>query len=51
MFRICCYDKPTNSLISAMHQVVIIFRATVAEDTGFNLKFRKSPYLDMFFFD
>ncbi|VDK87239.1 unnamed protein product [Litomosoides sigmodontis] len=38
----CCYDKPANSLISSLHQAVIIFRATVAEDTGFNLKFRKT---------
>ncbi|CAG9538218.1 unnamed protein product [Cercopithifilaria johnstoni] len=41
-YRICCYDKPANPLISEMYQAVIIFRATIAEDTGFKLKFRKT---------
>ncbi|VDO54926.1 unnamed protein product [Brugia timori] len=41
-YRICCYDKPNDSLVSAKYQAVIIFRATTGEDTGFKLKFRKT---------
>uniref|UniRef100_A0A158Q6U3 Metalloendopeptidase n=1 Tax=Elaeophora elaphi TaxID=1147741 RepID=A0A158Q6U3_9BILA len=41
-YRMCCYDKPENSFISAMYQAVIIFHATIEEDTGFRLKFRKT---------
>ncbi|VDM09295.1 unnamed protein product [Wuchereria bancrofti] len=41
-YRICCYDKPKDSLVSAKYQAVIIFHATTGEDTGFKLKFRKT---------
>ncbi|OZC07065.1 thrombospondin type 1 domain protein [Onchocerca flexuosa] len=41
-YRICCYDKPENSLVSVMYQAVIIFHAAIQEDTGFKLKFRKT---------
>ncbi|KAM3721784.1 Zinc metalloproteinase nas-36 [Dirofilaria immitis] len=41
-YRICCYDKPKDALISAVHQAIIIFHATTEEDTGFKLKFRKT---------
>ncbi|VDN03726.1 unnamed protein product [Thelazia callipaeda] len=41
-YRICCYDKPEEALISAKNQIVIIFRTTVGEDIGFKLQFRKT---------
>ncbi|VDK58234.1 unnamed protein product [Gongylonema pulchrum] len=47
-YRICCYDKPDESLVSAQHLAVIIFRTTVGEDVGFKLKFRKSKCLARF---
>ncbi|VDN51772.1 unnamed protein product [Dracunculus medinensis] len=44
-FRICCFDKPKDKLISLQNKIMVIFRSAVGEDIGFKLQFRQTKKL------
>ncbi|CAI4222222.1 unnamed protein product [Auanema sp. JU1783] len=39
-FRFCCYDMPTESLISESNKAIVIFKSSLSSDIGFKLRVR-----------
>ncbi|VDK20462.1 unnamed protein product, partial [Anisakis simplex] len=43
-FRFCCPEHPKQTVVSALNQAIVIFRATLGEGAGFKLRFRESRF-------
>uniref|UniRef100_A0A914VBM6 Metalloendopeptidase n=1 Tax=Plectus sambesii TaxID=2011161 RepID=A0A914VBM6_9BILA len=41
-FRYCCFERPTEAVVSELADMIVIFRSTVSRDVGFKARFRYS---------